>query len=749
MIAAAACLLLLLATASLRRIWEVDFWWQYRTGELVATHGIPRVDPWSYVSMGNPWIEMRWLWCDLIYRTVQLAGFQAAVYLKGILVLATFALVVVAARAWKTPAAAAAVLVAAILASTQRFFVRPEMASFLFVAMYLWIISRYRRQGGRIIWFLPVLQALWSNLHTQFLLGPALVGLLVVVELVRIPWIGRGGVEREAAVRSVAMLAVVLGATLGACLLTPFGTHGVSYGLGLLGEIHDPVFKDLSDELKGTFIFDASYTAVTWFKVLLGICALSALANLRRLDPFWTILSLSQLYLAWTSIRNMPLFCLAAVPFVISNFAALRLPRARAVRWLVPTVRRLVLVAVIVLSVFFIRGFVTDRFNVEQNDTNQFGAGVATHRFPEGAARFLREHPVPGPMFNSMFAGSYLVAQGFEVFIDPRLEVHGGAFLGRYLKMMNDADAWREAVGRYGFKTAVVELSSSFLRYLVDPAEWQLAYFDESAAVFVRVGVPGGPPAIRSRDDFAKAAARIRGTLPAPPAYVAAGFLGRVVSPMPYYRVADLLMREGQFEAAEPFARDALRAYPPAPGPHAILAQILDARSDREGALSEYQAELLVSPASRFARRQAGLLQFRAGRPEAALELIRKSLEDTPSDAALWAVLTKIHADAGRASEALHCAERAAALDPRSAEYAANLGRLQGITGNLDGAIATLAQAIRLAPKDAGLHGDLAAFLFKTGRREEARAEIDRGLALAPADPELLRIRAGIAAGGR
>jgi hypothetical protein len=252
-IATAACLLLLIATASLRRIWEVDFWWQYRTGELVATHGIPRVDPWSYVSMGNPWIEMRWLWCDLVYRTVQLGGFQAAVYLKVILVLATFGLVVAAARAWRAPASAAAVLLAAALASTQRFFVRPEMASFLFVALYLWIISRYRRQGGRIIWVLPVLQVLWSNLHTQFLLGPALVGLLLVVEAARIPWTRRGGVEREAAVRHLAMTGVVLIATCAACFLTPFGASGVSYGLGLFGEIHDPVFKDLSDELKGTF----------------------------------------------------------------------------------------------------------------------------------------------------------------------------------------------------------------------------------------------------------------------------------------------------------------------------------------------------------------------------------------------------------------------------------------------------------------------------------------------------------------
>ena len=65
---------LLLTAASFRKVWGADFWWQYATGRFVAEHGIPREDVFSYTMTGQPWIEMRWLYCYVLYHLRELSG---------------------------------------------------------------------------------------------------------------------------------------------------------------------------------------------------------------------------------------------------------------------------------------------------------------------------------------------------------------------------------------------------------------------------------------------------------------------------------------------------------------------------------------------------------------------------------------------------------------------------------------------------------------------------------------------------
>ncbi len=744
-IAALASLALLLVFAALRRIWETDFFWQYRTGELVVTQGIPSVDPWSYVSRGQAWTEMRWLYCDLVYRIVHAFGYGGAVVAKCAVMVTTFTLALLAGRPWRAPLAAVAVTLAAILASTQRFFVRPEIASFLFFALYLAVIARWRERPGRILWVLPVAQVLWANLHTQFLLGPAVLGLFLLVEAGRT--LLRDVSHSLRALRPLLPVAAVLAAVCAACFVTPFGVRGVLYGVNLLNEIHDPVYKALSDEIKGTLAFGFDYTAVRWFAVTGALALVTLVVNTRQVDPFWLLLLLAQLYLALTSIRNIPLFALAAIPFVTDAASSYPVADARLLRRAAGPLRRVLLAAIALGALVTARDLATDRFNVRQHDTNQFGTGLATSRWPVGAAQFLREHPVPGALFNTMFCGSYLVAQGFDVYIDPRLEVHGNAFLERYRRLLEDPAAWREEDARWHFTAAVAELGSPVIPRLAADREWTLAYFDDVAAVYVRkpAGTGLAPPAAPL--DVAAAAAAVRRALPPPVSPSAAGLFGRVSSPRPYALVAEFLTRHNQLELAEPFARDALTADPDASGAHFVLAQLAEKRGDKAGAAAEYEAELRVAPANTYARRQAGILAFSAGRAERARELLEKSVTVVADDPLPWAILMKLHADAGRNADALRCAERASALAPGDVSYLASYGRLLGVSGQLDRAIATLQRALQMDSRDAGLRADLAAFLFDAGRRAEALAEIDRALTQAPGDPKVQRVRDGLLSG--
>jgi hypothetical protein len=79
---ALAAVLLLFTAASFRKVWGADFWWQYATGRLVAEHGIPREDVFSYTMTGQPWIEMRWLYCYVLYHLRELSGAGGVIVAK-------------------------------------------------------------------------------------------------------------------------------------------------------------------------------------------------------------------------------------------------------------------------------------------------------------------------------------------------------------------------------------------------------------------------------------------------------------------------------------------------------------------------------------------------------------------------------------------------------------------------------------------------------------------------------------------
>jgi hypothetical protein len=313
-------LVLLSAAACFHEIWAVDFWWQYATGRLVARDGWPSVDVFSYTASGASWIELRWLFCLVQAGVMDRFGPVGVQVLVWLAVLAAFTLVTLPEAGRRTRAFVGPVVAVALLCASLRFLERPELVSFVLLGAFLLVLDRDRRRPGRSIWVLPRLQVVWVHSHTVFVLGPLVVALALGAEGIRA---ARGGPDPTGrpAVSRLPALAGVLVVTLAACLVNPWGLDGALFPLRLFAQIRGTAFKQTIQEFNGPFVAGEAFAAFDYYRVLIGIVAGSALLNWRRLDPFWTLVCLSQLYLSVLAIRNLPLFGLAAVPFVLSNLA--------------------------------------------------------------------------------------------------------------------------------------------------------------------------------------------------------------------------------------------------------------------------------------------------------------------------------------------------------------------------------------------------------------------------------------------
>ena len=714
-----------LSAASFRCIWNSDFWWQFRTGQVVAEQGIPVEDSLSFTREGAEWIELRWLFCYGLYRVMQHVGPAGVIILQWLIMLAAFGLVTISEMTRQTRTSAAIVLLVAVLAASQRFQCRPEQATYLFLALFIWLIQRARSRHWGYAAALPILQIIWVNTHTVFALGPILAGSWFVAE-----WLPRFGFFKAnqpntAPISRPSRLVVssgVFGLTLLACLANPYGLDGLRFTLQLATEIHTTAFKEYIGELAGTFSLSPSLLAIVPFEVLIGMTALSAAINYRRLDVFLLLINLVTCYLAITAVRNLPLFCLAAVPFFISNIARSTIWPLAAIGKSLAVGRPFVSLIAIALSITITWSIATDRFSIWQNDSNQFGFSIARNRYPFGCADFLVEHGLTENVFNTMMEGSYLTSRGIPVFIDPRLEVYGEAFFKEYMQMLSDEGQWRISSERFGLRTAVVDLAATLVATLHADPRWKLVYYDDVAAGFTRA------PGVAPMQDTAleQRLAQLRESLPNVQSVDETPWHARVSSPTPAHNVGVFLYNIGRFEEAKDFAADAVAIQPDRVHLHRLHGSVLDRLGRLDDAIEAYDAALRLDSSDSEIAGRLGRRYFSANQYDKALPLLEMSLDAEPDNAVNWALVTRIYLSKSNLDRALNAARRSVEFDPANVQYRKDVAKIYAALGEVDPMILAFLEAARLAPDDCGIWRDLFSVLLKIGRAEKARPLLER-----------------------
>jgi tetratricopeptide (TPR) repeat protein len=738
---------LMVVCLGLQQIASVDYWWQWKTGELVAQHGPPRQDTFSFTHGGQPRIEVRWAYCWGLRAFTGAFGHAAATIVKTLAVVVMFGLAAWAGVMLATPklplVSTAALVAIAALACSQRLVVRPETASYLFLMMFVFGIVRLQRGPSPWLWVLPLVQVVWANVHGLFVLGPAIAGAWLVGELIA----SRRAADPDRHRRHRAA-AVLVGATLVASCINPYGPQVLALALSQGAALGNEIQKKVFIELRSPFSFGQRFTAVVYYEVLIGLAALSALLAWRRQSIFWLLLIASQLYLSTKAIRNLPLFCLPAVPFVVHNLVqAPLLQRTAVARWL-PFGRVVVAAATLVFALGHVWLVVTDRFYVRQHAVNHFGVGVDTHYFPGRAADFLAATGVDGPFFCGEAHGSYLIARGYRVFLDPRGDVYPEAFLSECLALFAEptAPALRALARRWDLQGFVVEtMMPTLVERLAALPGWRLVYLDSEAAVFLRADVAPAVPALDLQNGSEAWWAQTRAALPPPRSYADLGPLERVTNPAPYDRLARALYVLDAPALARSLYEDARIAYPPAFRQWAVLGNLAARGGDHAAAAAYYARALETDPANGELSFRAGLTALRAGDAAGALRYADAALRAAPDDWQRLALKGTAALARGDAAAAEPLLRRAITRAPEpDATLHRSLAKAEYRLGRVADAVASFETAFRYDPNDATVAADLARIHAEQQRSADAAAWADRALRIDPRNAIALQVRDGL-----
>jgi tetratricopeptide (TPR) repeat protein len=205
-----------------QELFDADFWWHLRSGRWILEHrAVPRVDPFTYGSVGREWIDLHWLFQVALALAYAAAGVRGAILFAAGAVAAAV-LVGLSCRPAKWPAwIVAAAWLPGILLASYRFDPRPELVTLFAIASYFGILI-HARDRPEWLWLLVPVQILWINSHGLFVLGPWILGLFLIDRAVMPtglpPW------------RQMLPPSVV---TVASCLLNPYGVRGLFVPLEL------------------------------------------------------------------------------------------------------------------------------------------------------------------------------------------------------------------------------------------------------------------------------------------------------------------------------------------------------------------------------------------------------------------------------------------------------------------------------------------------------------------------------------
>lgn len=276
-----------------------DLWGHVRIGrDVLAAGGPPRDDPYAYTTGGATWVDHEWLAQAAMALIFDGAGSSGLFVLKFLAGTATFGLVLhgVTARArapWQW--GAIGLLVAAVLA--RGFACRPQVFTYLAAAALLVVLRSPCAWGGRNLWILPPVFALWANLHGGFVLGLVVLGLAAAYATVR----------RQREARRL-WLVTVLGAL--ATTVNPYGPRLLAYIAAELRGPH-PITEwqppALTEPEHGAFVV-----------LLVAVVATLPFRPQRRRFDWEIVLALGTAVMALQHQRHTPLLAItAAAPLAV------------------------------------------------------------------------------------------------------------------------------------------------------------------------------------------------------------------------------------------------------------------------------------------------------------------------------------------------------------------------------------------------------------------------------------------------
>ena len=451
---------------------DPDLWGHIKFGgDIWRAKGLVRVDPYSFTAYGQPWINHEWLSEIIFYLTYRHLGDAGLLFGKlsiGLCIVAVLSNICGFRK--QMPIVYATVMVLAISVISPGFMIRPQVFSFLFFTLFLYVLYQYFAEERHLLFLLPCLMAIWVNLHGGFLMGWALLGTVVAWKTLAHFTFGKKN-------RDLGRIWLWFLVTSVSTLLNP-------YGYQLLVFLYETLSlpRQIS-EWNPVPLLDMSYPHLK----LLALLFLATLFVKPRHNEGWQVAaSAITLIASFCHERHMPFFGIMVVPHLVSRLSALisdiqpRFPRLTFTR----TSQNLVAIFLGILIAYQtytgIRGYVISNCRII----------VDPETYPVAAVRFLQLNNIQGNLLLPFDWGEYAIWKlypGCKVSVDGRFRtVYPEPVIQAHFIPRNDRAGWKALIEKYPSDIILSRQTPFFQALIEQGSEWIYVYSDPIAIVCLR-----------------------------------------------------------------------------------------------------------------------------------------------------------------------------------------------------------------------------------------------------------------------
>ena len=461
-----------IAFSSETTVRDPDIWWHLKVGDwIMQNHAVPYVGIFSRTAGTRPWVAYSWGYEVLLSRAYAwfgLVGFA----MFGILLTVAVAFMLF----WMLHRLSGSFWAAWILAFLGCFaFLFSLMPRPVFVTMILFtvvltfLLEAQRTARIQLLWWLPLLFVLWANMHIQFIYGLFVVGLFVGINLLQRLG-GSAGIKLDFLQSPTLPLSGLFGilfACFAASFVGPY-TYHLIHVVTAYSNSHAPysMIQELS-----AFAFNSFLHYVL---LLLVAAAFFALGWRKKLDPFKLALLIVASVVAFRTQRDAWFVAICAVAFIADTGAgerepapALKLPELSGVST--------------VLAIGLLLMARNTGFTARDLDR------AISRVYPVNAANFVRQNSFPGPIYNHLDWGGFLIwyLPQYPVAVDGRNDLYGDEIdLTTFHSSQGDSYTSDPYLNEAGLVLLSQKLPLAKL-LTIDP-RFRLVYQDPIAVVFVR-----------------------------------------------------------------------------------------------------------------------------------------------------------------------------------------------------------------------------------------------------------------------
>lgn len=457
-----------------------------KNGEMIVAGHFEVIyqNTYSYTQTDFKFINHHWLSGVIYYLLLQGVSWQGLVIIKIILLLGMFALLFYTTVRESNFWATVFFSIPAILIFTSRSTLRPENFSYLFAALFLYILFRFgRNPKSKLIYLLIPLQILWVNMHIFFFIGIGLAGAYLIQKMVEAK---SYSLHSNPLVKRLGIVVILL---ILASFVNPHGISGVLFPFNIFGNYGVKVSENetIIEYLRHSiFLGNAGVDAFLGSILIFIVSVFILFKNKVRNSLFYSMTGLASAVAGFFLIRAMPLFGIIFLPAASSALSSIRLKaklqfseRAKDFLIIATSLSLMILTA--------ISWFVNSK---------EEGWGLGLTPKSLDAANFFKSQKLTGPIFNDYDIGSYILYNlypGEQVFIDNRPEAFSKKFLEDvYFPLMTDENKWKEGMKTYNFNVIFYYQYDSgpqvreFLWKRIKDPDWSLVYVDQYSIILVR-----------------------------------------------------------------------------------------------------------------------------------------------------------------------------------------------------------------------------------------------------------------------